>query len=155
MMRFLSVQPRMRSGCIRWANAVIAHCKRNGRLARPLVFDYHPQYARHHESSNPSHMAAFPVAESLHTRAHRSLARRHLPSLVDVDLDIGLRRAGNAARDTADRGGADACRADADGPVDGDGNRALRTVLLADGSVARSRPEITGVRGRRIADLVR
>src|ERR1700676_2543376 len=110
---------------------------------------------RHHESSNPSHMAAFPVAESLHPRAHRSLARRHLPSPVDVDLDIGLRRAGNPAGDTADRGGADACRADTDGLVDGDGNRALRTVLLADGSVARSRPEITGVCGRRIADLVR
>src|SRR6202051_5128284 len=99
---------------------------------------------RHHESSNPSHMAAFPVAESLHTRAHRSLARRHLPSLVDVDLDIGFRRPGHAARDTADRGGADACRADTDGVADGDGNRALRAVLLADGSVAPSPPPISG-----------
>src|SRR6266478_7713903 len=110
---------------------------------------------RHHEPNNPSHMATGSVAESAHTCAYRSAARRDVPAAVDVDSDFVLRRSGDLARVAADCGGADACRSHADGPADGDGNRALRVVLAADGRVARPCPETTGVRGRRTVDCVR
>src|SRR5260370_456253 len=81
---------------------------------------------RHHEPSNPSHMATGSVAESLHPCAHRSAARRDLPSAVDIDFDIVLRRSGDSAGAAADRGGTDARRSDADGAADGDRKPAVR-----------------------------
>src|SRR5258708_27672951 len=81
---------------------------------------------RHHEPSNPSPMATGSVAESLHACAHRSAARRDLPSAVDVDFDIVLRRPSDSAGVAADRGGVDARRSDPDGAAYGRGNPAGR-----------------------------
>ena len=87
--------------------------------------------------------------------AHRSAARRDLPAAVDVDTDIVLRRSGDSAGVAFDRGGAAACRSDADGSADGDGNRPVRAVLVADRRVARSSPQIACLCGRRAVDRVR
>src|SRR5271168_3614895 len=100
-------------------------------------------------------MATASVAESLYARAHRSAARCDLPAAVDVDLDFLLRRSGDAAGAAPDRGGADARGSDADGLVDGDGDRPLRLVLTPVGRVARSSAQAAGVCDRRIVDCVR
>src|ERR1700733_5478065 len=110
---------------------------------------------RHHEPSNSSHMATGSVAESAHTCAQRSAARRDLPAAVDVDIDFVLWRSGDSAGVAADCGGADARRSHADGPADGHGNHAVRAVLAAVGRLARPCPETTGVRGGRTVRRVR
>src|SRR5207247_4684039 len=71
--------------------------------------------------------------------SRRPAARRHLSPAVELDPHQLLRRAGDDAGAAADRCRAAACLADADGPADGDGGRALRAVVAAVGRVAGSR----------------
>jgi len=97
-------------------------------------------------------LATLQLFATIQSRSHRLAARRDVPPPLDVHIDFIIRRASDLARFAAFGSGIAACRADADGSADGDGNRALRPVLAANRSVARSRAEAAGIRGWGIVD---
>src|ERR1700688_1068862 len=101
------------------------------------------------EYANSQRVAAGSVVECIFPLAHRSFARSDLSPPVDIDTDFLLRRTGDVAGRAADRSRADARRANANGPIDRNGNRAIRIIFAAHRRLAGPGAKVAGVHYRR------